>query len=159
MHTEKNSVAFSVAFIVCGTYVWSYLDVWREDVHACWSSRLMLGILLALSSYSTKHGLWIKPESAESLSLSRQLAPRIPCLCSPRFEWQEAHHAHSAFMWFLRIWTPVLRLVLWLLSHCKYSQTLIMSFNISNFLKNVQGHWLQYKGIQSETVARRKENH
>lgn len=147
------------AFIVCGIHVWAYLDVWGEDVHACGGSRLMLGILITLSSYSTKHGLWIKPEPAESLSLSRQLALRIPCLCSPKFEWQEAHHAQSAFMWFLRIWTPVLRLVLWLLNHYEYPQTLIMSFNISNILKNVQGHWLQYKGIQSESVARRKENH
>lgn len=159
MHTEKKQCGLQ-----CGLYCVWYICViifgCMTGGCACmWGSRLMLGILIALSSYSTKHGLWIKPEPAESLSLSRQLAPRIPCLCSPRFEWQEAHHAHSAFMWFLRIWTPVLRLVLWLLSHCKYSQTLIMSFNISNILKNVQGHWLQYKGIQSETVARRKENH
>lgn len=146
--------------IVCGIHVWAYLDLWGEDcmhveaVGWCWES-----LLIALSSYSIKRGLWIKPEPAEELSLGRQLTPRIPCLCSPWIEWQEAHHAHSAFTWFLRIWTPVLRLILWLLSHYEYSQTLIMSYNISNILKNVQGHWLQYKRIQSETVARKKTNH
>lgn len=139
---------------MCG-HIWMYegrMCMHVEAVGWCWES-----LLIALSSYSIKHGLWIKPEPAEELSLGRQLAPSIPCLCSPRIEWQEAHHAHSAFIWFLRIWTPVLRLILWLQSHCEYSQTLIMSYNISNILKNVQGHWLQYQRIQSETVARKKQ--